>query len=56
MRNAQIYVTATNLYTWSRYLGYDPEFSFSNYTMEQGIDYGLMPHTRKFMIGIKIGL
>ncbi len=56
LRNAQIYVTASNLYTWHRYLGYDPEFSYSNYTMEQGIDYGLMPQSKKFMIGIKLGL
>jgi len=56
LRNAQVYVTATNLYTWHKYLGYDPEFSYSTYTMEQGIDYGLMPHTRKFMIGIRLGL
>lgn len=55
-RNAQFYATATNLYTWNRYLGYDPEFSFSHFTMEQGIDYGLMPHTRQFMFGIKLGL
>ena len=55
-RNAQIYVTVTNLYTWHNYLGYEPEFSYSSYTMEQGIDYGMMPHTRKFIIGIKLGL
>jgi len=55
-RNAQVFVTATNLYTFHRYLGYDPEFSYSNYTMEQGIDYGLMPHTQKFLMGIKVGL
>jgi len=55
-QNVQIYVTGTNLYTWHSYLGYDPEFSFSSHVMEQGIDYGLMPHARKFMFGIKFGL
>ena len=56
LRNAQIFLTGSNLLTFHNYLGYDPEFSYSYYTMEQGIDYGLMPHTRKFMLGIRIGL
>jgi len=56
LRNLQVYATATNLYTWNRYLGFDPEFSFSYRTMEQGIDYGMMPQTRRFMMGIRIGL
>ena len=55
-RNAQFYITATNLLTRSSYLGYDPEFSYSIHTMEQGIDYGLMPDTRKFLVGIRLGL
>lgn len=54
--NIEAFVTATNLYTWSKYLGYDPEFSFSYYTMEQGIDYGMIPQTRRFMAGVRIGL
>ncbi len=54
-RDAEFFITATNLITLTNYLGYDPEFSVSYHTMEQGIDYGLMPLTRKFMIGIKLG-
>jgi TonB-linked SusC/RagA family outer membrane protein len=56
LRNLEVFATATNLFTWSKYLGYDPEFSFSYYTMEQGIDYGMMPHTRNFILGLSIGL
>jgi TonB-linked SusC/RagA family outer membrane protein len=55
-RDAEFFVTGTNLLTFSNYLGYDPEFAVSYHTMEQGIDYGLVPLTRKFMIGIKVGL
>jgi len=55
-RNGEFFFTGTNLLTFTRYLGYDPEFSFSYHTMEQGIDYGLMPHTRRVMVGIKLGL
>ncbi|MCK4922648.1 MAG: SusC/RagA family TonB-linked outer membrane protein [Bacteroidales bacterium] len=55
-RDAEIFITGMNLFTLTNYLGYDPEFAVSYNTMEQGIDYGLMPQTRKFMIGIKLGL
>jgi TonB-linked SusC/RagA family outer membrane protein len=55
-RNLEVFVTASNLVTFSKYLGYDPEFSYSYHSMEQGIDYGLMPQVRKFMLGIKVGL
>lgn len=55
-RDAEFFVTATNLITLTNYLGYDPEFAVSYHTMEQGVDYGLIPHTKKFMIGIKVGL
>ena len=55
-KNAAFYVTATNLFTFSKYLGYDPEFAYSVDPMEQGIDYGLMPHFRQLLAGIKFGL
>ncbi len=55
-RDAEFFVTATNLLTFTNYLGYDPEFAVSYNTMEQGIDYGQMPITKNFMIGIKVGL
>jgi len=55
-KDVQVYLTATNLFTQSKYLGYDPEYSYSNKTIHQGVDYGLMPQSRKFMIGVKFGL
>jgi TonB-linked SusC/RagA family outer membrane protein len=55
-RNAQFYVSATNLFTWDNYLGYDPEFSYSFDPMDQGIDYGLMPQFRQFLFGMNLGL
>jgi len=55
-KNANFYITASNLLTINKYLGYDPEFSYSSNPMEQGIDYGLMPQYRQFLIGIKFGL
>lgn len=55
-RNAEFYITGTNLLTFTKYLGYDPEFNYSFNTMEMGIDYGLTPFSRRIMMGIKIGL
>lgn len=55
-KNAQFYISGTNLLTVSKYLGYDPEFAFSSAHVTQGIDYGLTPQSRQFVIGIKLGL
>jgi TonB-linked SusC/RagA family outer membrane protein len=55
-RNAQFYVSASNVYTFSKYLGYDPEFGYSQEQLMQGIDYGLAPQPRQFIFGIKLGL
>lgn len=55
-KNAQFYISGTNLFTVSKYLGYDPEFSFSSVHVTQGIDYGLTPQPRQFVVGIKLGL
>lgn len=55
-KNAQFYISGTNLVTLTKYLGYDPEFAFSSSHVNQGIDYGLTPQPRQFVIGIKLGL
>ncbi|MCK4920367.1 MAG: SusC/RagA family TonB-linked outer membrane protein [Bacteroidales bacterium] len=55
-RNAQLFVTGTNLLTLTRYLGYDPELSYSFSTVSQGIDYGLTPQIKTIVIGFKVGL
>jgi hypothetical protein len=51
-----MYITATNLFVSTHYLGYDPEFSFANGALGQGIDYGQMPLSRSVLIGLKLGL
>lgn len=47
---------ANNVFTVSKYLGADPDFSMSNSVLEQGIDRGLLANSRSFMLGIKINL
>jgi len=55
-KNAQFYISGTNLFTTTKYIGYDPEFAFSSAHVTQGIDYGFTPQPRQFVIGIKLGL
>ncbi len=55
-RNAEFYVFVNNIMTLTKYLGYDPEFSYSFSQITQGIDYGQTPQARQFIAGIKIGL
>ena len=47
---------ANNVFTVTKYLGADPEFSLGNSVLEQGIDRGLLANSRNFMFGIKINL
>lgn len=55
-KNAEFYISANNLFTYSKYLGYDPEFGYSYEQVEQGVDYGMTPQARQFIIGLKVGL
>ena len=55
-RSAKVYVTGTNLFTLTKYLGYNPEFSNSYNPILQGVDYGQVPVSSSFIVGIKLGL
>lgn len=51
-----VWGAANNLFTLTKYLGSDPEFSSSNNVLYQGIDRGLLPTNRSFSVGLKINL
>ncbi len=51
-----VFMTASNLFTLSKYKGYDTEFSYNQSSYTQGVDYGNTPLTKQFMVGVKIGL
>ncbi len=55
-KNAEFYASVNNIFTFTNYLGYDPEFAYSYSQMYQGIDYGLTPIPRQFIIGVTLGL
>ena len=56
IKNTSIYLSGTNLFTLTRYTGFDPEFSASPSLFAQGIDTGLDPLYRSITLGARIGL
>lgn len=51
-----IYVTGTNLLTFTNYSGYDPDFLYSNSPFYMGVDYGKIPQAKSFIVGLKLDL
>jgi TonB-linked SusC/RagA family outer membrane protein len=56
IKGVSIYLTATNLFTITNYSGYDPDFMYMNSPFYMGVDYGKMPQTQSFIIGLKLDL
>ena len=50
----RLYVRAENLFTWTKYWGYDPEIGTSSYSL--GVDYGVYPQARTWTVGFNISL
>ncbi|WP_077921845.1 TonB-dependent receptor [Spirosoma sp. 209] len=56
LRNAKVFVSATNLLTFTNYKGYDPEVSANaNSALTPGIDNGTIPQYRTYSTGVTIG-
>lgn len=52
----KLYATANNLLTFTKYLGYDPEFSATSSIFGQGTDIGLAPQFTSVQLGLRLGL
>src|SRR5690606_2041805 len=55
LTNAKVYFTGENLFTFTKYKGYDPEvnaFGASNTVL--GVDFGTYPQTRNLILGVNI--
>ncbi len=50
IQNLRIYLSSNNLYTKTKYNGFDPEIGGSSY----GIDRGVYPQARSFMAGLNV--
>ena len=56
IKSSTLYLTANNLFTFTKYLGYDPEFQAAESIFARGIDVGLEPQYKSVSAGIRIGL
>ncbi len=55
IKGANIYVTAQNLVTWTKYTGYDPEVnSFGGNALSQNTDYNAYPNQRTYIAGLRL--
>jgi TonB-linked SusC/RagA family outer membrane protein len=52
----QFWVQANNVFTLTKYLGSDPEFTMTSSVIGQGIDVGQLSQSRSIVAGIKIKL
>jgi len=51
--NARLYLSANNIYTWTKYSGIDPEVNYSN-SLISGLDNLSYPRTKAFIIGVNV--
>ena len=57
VQNLRFYVTLNNLYTFTKYSGYDPEANTRRSTpLTPGVDYAAYPRSRAFLFGLNLGL
>lgn len=55
LSNVRFYATGYNLYTWTKYSGYDPEVNtYSNNGLTPGIDWGAYPSAISLVFGANI--
>lgn len=51
---ARFYVTAQNLFTFTKYSGMDPEVGYAADSWASGIDLGFYPSPRTIIIGANL--
>ncbi|WBO85462.1 SusC/RagA family TonB-linked outer membrane protein [Hymenobacter yonginensis] len=57
LTQVRFYVTGNNLYTFTKYTGYDPEANTRRATgLTPGVDYAAYPRSRALLFGINLGL
>ena len=50
----RLYATGSNLLTWTKYTGFDPEVSTMGSGLTPGVDFGAYPKSRSFVFGINL--
>ena len=56
VKKVRVYVSATNLWTLTKYSGYDPEVSYFNSIITPGADMGAYPRSRMYTLGLNFNL
>lgn len=56
LRYSVLYVTGNNLFTLTKYLGFDPEVSATTSVLGQGVDITMEPQYRSVQVGVRFGL
>jgi len=54
LSNLKVYVSGSNLLTWTKYTGFDPEITSGDNTVSQGTDSGIYPVSKSFNVGVNI--
>lgn len=55
VRSVRTFVSGTNLFTWTKYSGYDPNINaFGHLALNRGVDLGTMPQARTFSAGVEV--
>lgn len=55
LQQIRIYASAQNLYTWTKYLNFNPEVSNYEGPLTGGVDYGSYPLAKTVTFGINVG-
>jgi hypothetical protein len=54
LKSLRAYVTGTNLLTFTKYTGYDPEANNNSHAPSTGFDMGSYPSQRRYTVGLNI--
>ena len=54
VQSVRVYLASNNLYTLTRYQGFDPDIGSNGNALSAGVDYGFYPQARNFMAGINL--
>lgn len=55
IQKARVYVNGQNLFTVSKYRGYDADFNYNDGLFSRGYDGGSFPNPRTFSLGVLVG-
>ncbi|WP_461115356.1 TonB-dependent receptor [Spirosoma jeollabukense] len=56
IRSLEVYVSGQNLFTITKYPGYDPEVSNGTNAITQGLEMGVIPNPKTYTVGLRLGL